>query len=227
MAASIRQRPGLACEECRRRKARCDRARPICGSCIENGTACIVNEKRPQRGPKKGQLQALRSRVGKYRFVLREYLKCLTRYPSLAMLERQLVGQLDGFDEEATKPQPKPASTPPFEEIPVPVRDRDTTMLHQDSFDIGTFFSQTDGRSPDLTDLSDFQEFPELSPNFTNVDAISATCMDWHTAGGIIMSNIGTTTPVKHYEAIPTLIADNLCLPALVRADLYVFIFPG
>ncbi|GLI79432.1 hypothetical protein PoHVEF18_007767 [Penicillium ochrochloron] len=136
------------------------------------------------------------------------------------MLERQLVGQLDGFDEEATKPQPKPASTPPFEEIPVPVRERDTTMLHPDSFGIGTFFSQTDGRSPDLTDLSDFQDFPELSPNFTNVDAISATCMDWHTAGGIIMSNVGTTTPVKHYEAIPTLIADNLCLPALVRADL-------
>lgn len=99
-------------------------------------------------------------------------------------------------------------------------------MPDQDSFDIGTFFTQTDGRSPDLTDLSDFQEFPELSPDFTNVDTISANCMDWHAAGGIIMSNIGTTTPVKQYEAFPTLIADNLSLPALVRADLYVFIYP-
>jgi hypothetical protein len=136
------------------------------------------------------------------------------------MLERQLVGQLDGFDGEATKQRTTPVSTPPFEEIPVPIRERDTTILNQDSFDIGNFFTQTDGRSPDLTYLSDFQELPELSPDFTNVDAISATCMDWHTAGGIIMSNIGTTTPVKQYEAIPTHITDNLCLPALVRADL-------
>jgi hypothetical protein len=29
-----------------------------------NGTDCVVIEKRPQRGPKKGQLKALRSRVG-------------------------------------------------------------------------------------------------------------------------------------------------------------------
>lgn len=142
------------------------------------------------------------------------------------MLERQLVGQLDALDGAATKPQPTPASTPPFEEIPVPMREGDTTMLDQDSFDIGAFFTQTDGKSPDLTDLSDFQEFPELSPDFANVDVISGTCMDWHTAGGILMSNIGTTTPVKQYEATPTLIADSLCLSALVRADLYVVFYP-
>jgi hypothetical protein len=142
------------------------------------------------------------------------------------MLERQLVGQLDGFDGTPTKPQPTPASTPPFEEIPVPVPERDTTMLDPDSFDIETFLPQTDGKSPDLKDLSDFQEFPDLSPDFTNVDAISAAYMDWHSAGGIIMSNVGTTTPVKQYEAITTLIPDNLCLPALVRADLCVVLYP-
>ncbi|KAJ5715236.1 uncharacterized protein N7483_012417 [Penicillium malachiteum] len=32
-----RQQPGYACEECRRRKARCDRARPRCGFCTEIG----------------------------------------------------------------------------------------------------------------------------------------------------------------------------------------------
>ncbi|KAI0890750.1 uncharacterized protein GGS22DRAFT_194647 [Annulohypoxylon maeteangense] len=61
---SCRQLPGLSCEECRRRKARCDRVRPHCGTCVEIGIECIVNDKRPRRGPKKGQLKALRYRVG-------------------------------------------------------------------------------------------------------------------------------------------------------------------
>ncbi|KAK4160155.1 hypothetical protein QBC43DRAFT_270881 [Cladorrhinum sp. PSN259] len=60
----VRQQPGYACEECRRRKARCDRVRPQCGFCVETGTACIIIEKRPQRGPKRGQLNAMRTRIG-------------------------------------------------------------------------------------------------------------------------------------------------------------------
>ena len=59
-----RQQPGLACEECRRRKARCDRVRPQCGICAEAGRKCVVVDKSSQRGPKKGQLKDLRSRVG-------------------------------------------------------------------------------------------------------------------------------------------------------------------
>ncbi len=66
MDGGLRQQPGLACEPCRRRKARCDRARPRCGTCAMNGTECVVVEGRPQRGPKKGQLKALRSRVGEH-----------------------------------------------------------------------------------------------------------------------------------------------------------------
>ncbi|KAJ5787113.1 hypothetical protein N7457_002103, partial [Penicillium paradoxum] len=60
-----RQQSGLACEECRRRKARCDRMRPQCGICVETGRTCIVVSKRSPRGPKKGQLKDLWSRVSK------------------------------------------------------------------------------------------------------------------------------------------------------------------
>ncbi len=63
--SSPRQHPGLACEECRRRKARCDRVRPKCGICAEVGQNCVVVDKRPPRGPKKGQIQELQSRLGK------------------------------------------------------------------------------------------------------------------------------------------------------------------
>ncbi|KAL4812693.1 hypothetical protein BDW67DRAFT_188379 [Aspergillus spinulosporus] len=58
-----RQQPGLACEECRKRKARCDRAKPQCGSCMMTGRVCVVNHNRLRRGPKKGQIESLYSRL--------------------------------------------------------------------------------------------------------------------------------------------------------------------
>ncbi|CAG7972873.1 unnamed protein product [Penicillium olsonii] len=62
MSAS-RQQPGLACEECRKKKLRCDRRRPQCNQCEDSGTACYVNQVRSPRGPKKGHLKALRNRI--------------------------------------------------------------------------------------------------------------------------------------------------------------------
>jgi hypothetical protein len=59
-----RQRPGSACEECRRRKLRCDR-QPQCGNCVEAGVVCTTTTVRPARGPKKGHLKALKGRIGK------------------------------------------------------------------------------------------------------------------------------------------------------------------
>ena len=62
-ATRSRQRPGSACEECRRKKLRCDRKKP-CGGCVDSGVVCHVNAARPERGPKKGHLKVLRSRIG-------------------------------------------------------------------------------------------------------------------------------------------------------------------
>ncbi|GAB1318448.1 Fungal-specific transcription factor domain-containing protein [Madurella fahalii] len=62
-AGQSRQLPGAACEECRKRKLRCDRGRPQCGTCADAGIACEVNTNRLARGPKKGDLKALRSRI--------------------------------------------------------------------------------------------------------------------------------------------------------------------
>ncbi|KAK3318199.1 fungal-specific transcription factor domain-containing protein [Apodospora peruviana] len=58
-----RQQPGCACEQCRKRKLRCDRQRPQCGTCAEAGIVCEVNSNRQARGPKKGDLKALRTRI--------------------------------------------------------------------------------------------------------------------------------------------------------------------
>ncbi|KAK8075459.1 fungal-specific transcription factor domain protein [Apiospora hydei] len=70
-----RQLPGPACEECRRRRSRCDRVRPKCGLCTEIGRNCVIMNKRSQRGPKKGQLEELRSRVGNPRQVIQPTLE--------------------------------------------------------------------------------------------------------------------------------------------------------
>ncbi|KAL2813943.1 fungal-specific transcription factor domain-containing protein [Aspergillus cavernicola] len=58
-----RQKSGLACEECRRRKLRCDRQRPQCRVCAESGVECHITNNHPPRGPKPGHIKDLQSRV--------------------------------------------------------------------------------------------------------------------------------------------------------------------
>ncbi|KAL1642554.1 hypothetical protein SLS58_005322 [Diplodia intermedia] len=62
-ATRSRQQAGLACDECRRRKLRCDRGQPSCGVCRESGAVCNRTTARQPRGPKKGHLRALQSRI--------------------------------------------------------------------------------------------------------------------------------------------------------------------
>ena len=66
---TTRQRPGAACEECRRRKLRCDGQKPQCGFCRESRVACEVDMHRALRGPKKGYLKVLKDRVGIWSFL--------------------------------------------------------------------------------------------------------------------------------------------------------------
>ncbi|GAW16644.1 hypothetical protein ANO14919_060790 [Xylariales sp. No.14919] len=57
-----RQNPGPACQQCRLRKYRCDRRRP-CSGCVDSALTCVFDTAPPQRGPKKGHLKVLRSRI--------------------------------------------------------------------------------------------------------------------------------------------------------------------
>lgn len=59
-----RQKYGAACEECRRRKLRCDRRRPQCGVCQASGMQCHVAVSRALRGPKPGYIKDLQARIG-------------------------------------------------------------------------------------------------------------------------------------------------------------------
>ncbi|KAL4802422.1 hypothetical protein BDV18DRAFT_163826 [Aspergillus unguis] len=63
MVGQQRQQPGIACEECRRRRIRCDRVRPQCTACMTSGVDCVVRDNCPPRGPKKGYLKTLQKRI--------------------------------------------------------------------------------------------------------------------------------------------------------------------
>ncbi|KAF7592436.1 hypothetical protein BBP40_000284 [Aspergillus hancockii] len=63
-APTRRQHKGLACEECRSRKLRCDMGEPQCGTCYNLNVPCITNTVRRPRGPRKGHVKILRSRIG-------------------------------------------------------------------------------------------------------------------------------------------------------------------
>ncbi|KAL3442325.1 fungal-specific transcription factor domain-containing protein [Aspergillus insuetus] len=56
------RRSTTACDECRRRKVRCDGQQPQCGVCLETGVACEMTQ-RATRGPKKGHLRDLKNRL--------------------------------------------------------------------------------------------------------------------------------------------------------------------
>lgn len=60
---SARQRAGRACNNCRRRKMGCDRRAP-CSACKEQGMDCNFDAPAATRGPKRGYIEALRSRIG-------------------------------------------------------------------------------------------------------------------------------------------------------------------
>ncbi|KAL3456657.1 fungal-specific transcription factor domain-containing protein [Aspergillus heterothallicus] len=60
--AMRRQRRSIACDECRRRKLRCDGQQPQCGICSETGVSCQLTP-RATRGPKKGHLRDLKNRL--------------------------------------------------------------------------------------------------------------------------------------------------------------------
>ncbi|OGM39932.1 Zn(II)2Cys6 transcription factor [Aspergillus bombycis] len=87
---SRRQNKGLACEECRSRKLKCDMSQPQCSTCRNLGVPCITNTARRPRGPRKGHVNILRSRIGGVILVCELGEESFLLIRSTASLERQL-----------------------------------------------------------------------------------------------------------------------------------------
>ncbi|KAL2018159.1 hypothetical protein VTK56DRAFT_1235 [Thermocarpiscus australiensis] len=185
MDRGLRQQPGLACEECRRRKARCDRARPRCGTCTVNGTDCVVVEKRPQRGPKKGQLKALRSRV--------------------AMLERQLqdqTGSCEGLQlADAFQFEDPGSVTPPsvraarFDDVDDSMRSVDMSLvLCADWLNDGSF-----GWPDTVVPVQASEQLSEPTPSpATTLADLELSDLAWADLDQLYFDRIHPVTPITH-----------------------------
>lgn len=53
----------IACVLCRKRKLRCDGARPTCGTCKRLSHDCAYDEVRKKSGPKRGYVKLLEARL--------------------------------------------------------------------------------------------------------------------------------------------------------------------
>jgi hypothetical protein len=61
----------IACVLCRKRKLRCDGARPTCGTCKRLAHDCAYDEVRKKSGPKRGYVKLLEARLRMYRDSIR------------------------------------------------------------------------------------------------------------------------------------------------------------
>ncbi|GAA5806279.1 hypothetical protein HPULCUR_011810 [Helicostylum pulchrum] len=58
-----RQRVSKACEQCRRKKVKCDGSSPLCNNCSTLGLPCHYKESTKKRGPPKGYIEAIEGRL--------------------------------------------------------------------------------------------------------------------------------------------------------------------
>lgn len=66
MAKAKSRRTGLACDECRMRKRRCDGGHPVCGGCLKRTTVCIYPTDQDRKARSNGHtrlIRMLRSRL--------------------------------------------------------------------------------------------------------------------------------------------------------------------
>lgn len=57
----------MACVLCRKRKLKCDGAKPACATCVRLSHDCAYDEVRKKSGPKRGYVKALEARLGKHK----------------------------------------------------------------------------------------------------------------------------------------------------------------
>ncbi|KAI9799033.1 MAG: hypothetical protein M1826_005608 [Phylliscum demangeonii] len=63
----------IACVICRKRKLKCDGAKPSCGTCSRLGHDCAYDQARRKSGPKRGYVKALEARLAQVETLLRTH----------------------------------------------------------------------------------------------------------------------------------------------------------
>lgn len=143
-----RQRPGAACDECRRRKLRCDGQQPQCGVCQDTGVVCEVTQ-RGVRGPKKGHLKALKNRVVHLEALLGSRLSVNERQDTQGDSSHDLALSVSPIEDGVEGAHPEPWITK-------------GTVSSGSEHEV--FVSHSGGLDPDLAPLPNEWVFPSAIP---------------------------------------------------------------
>ncbi|KAI1824234.1 fungal-specific transcription factor domain-containing protein [Xylaria intraflava] len=95
----------LACMICRKRKLRCDGAKPSCSTCTRLGHSCAYDEVRKKSGPKRGYVKALEERLKQV-----EELLSRTQEPSSSTSPDATITPNVAFEQTRSQQAAAPAS---------------------------------------------------------------------------------------------------------------------
>ncbi|KAA8894115.1 putative C6 transcription factor Prf [Sphaerosporella brunnea] len=82
----------IACVVCRKRKLRCDGAKPSCGTCARLGHDCAYDEIRRKSGPKRGYVKALEARLAQVETLLKDQTASPPEYVSIDRIRQPPYG---------------------------------------------------------------------------------------------------------------------------------------
>ncbi|ORY04904.1 hypothetical protein K493DRAFT_377850 [Basidiobolus meristosporus CBS 931.73] len=110
-----RQRVSRACDNCRRKKIRCDGDHPLCSNCQSFGINCTYNGTTKKRGPPKGYIEAIENRLYRMEHILGGLVQGDPRTAETIMNEMQRLEEASA--NFRAKPKVKPLE---FREYRVP-----------------------------------------------------------------------------------------------------------
>ncbi|KAI8379141.1 fungal-specific transcription factor domain-containing protein [Radiomyces spectabilis] len=114
--SSKRQRVSKACEQCRRKKIKCNGDMPLCANCYTLGLQCTYKESTKKRGPPKGYIEAIEGRLHRLEALLGSVIQ--EDDPRSQAILKELNAPLETAYGEVVRPRPmrKPDMLGPGEE---------------------------------------------------------------------------------------------------------------
>ncbi|KAJ9069748.1 hypothetical protein DSO57_1015432 [Entomophthora muscae] len=109
-----KSRARQACEPCRKKKTKCSGEYPICTNCSSHGFECSYIAVEKRRGPQKGYVRALESRLDSLQNLLEDYVDKISPPVNLGSRAESLMdgGEVFFEDEEAGNDRSTAESSP-------------------------------------------------------------------------------------------------------------------
>ncbi|KAI9484563.1 fungal-specific transcription factor domain-containing protein [Zychaea mexicana] len=151
-----RQRVSKACEQCRRKKVKCDGASPLCSNCVALDIQCTYKESTRKRGPPKGYIEAIEGRLHRLEALLGSIVQ--EGDPRFQAVMNELNAPLETAYGELVRPRPMQRSViAGFEEggqNTSIAEYRDAEELQRNPTDMGNSMTTIDSVNDNMCNLS-------------------------------------------------------------------------